>query len=135
MFINKKNIPLVFTIIYCCLIFAVSSIPGEELPGLPATDYIMHFIEYSGLGGLLCWWRLTSGESWKRAMIQAIIAASLYGMTDEFHQSFVPGRFMSLTDWIADTLGAMLGSALFLMVFFVCRERYCLHLHDRKEIH
>ena len=37
--------------------------------------------------------------------------ASLYGATDEFHQSFVPGRDSDVLDWVADTLGAALGAA------------------------
>ena len=36
----------------------------------------------------------------------AIIIVSLFGATDELHQSFTPGRSMEFADWIADTTGA-----------------------------
>lgn len=42
----------------------------------------------------------------------AIVLASLYAVTDEFHQSFVPGRMCDPADWLTDTLGAMLGAAV-----------------------
>jgi VanZ family protein len=35
--------------------------------------------------------------------------ASLYGVFDEWHQSFVPGRYASLTDVALDVAGAVLG--------------------------
>ncbi len=107
---KKRNIPLILTIIYCCIIFGVSSIPGKELQGVTTPDYILHFLEYSGLGFLLCWWRLSAGENTTRAVIQAVAMAALYGITDEFHQYFVPGRFCSLSDWIADSAGATAGA-------------------------
>jgi VanZ family protein len=39
----------------------------------------------------------------------AVLGAALYGMTDEVHQMFVPGRSPDVRDWLADTLGAVLG--------------------------
>ena len=42
----------------------------------------------------------------------AVVLASLYAVTDEFHQSFVPGRMCDPADWLTDTLGAMLGAAV-----------------------
>ena len=47
----------------------------------------------------------------------AVLLASLYGISDEFHQSFVPGRDADLFDWVADTLGAALAmsAALFII--------------------
>ena len=43
----------------------------------------------------------------------AIGVASLYGITDEWHQYYVPGRFSDVMDWIADTLGAALATFLY----------------------
>lgn len=44
----------------------------------------------------------------RRAAWLALLAVSAFGVTDEFHQSFVPGRSCSAADWVADTLGAAL---------------------------
>lgn len=42
----------------------------------------------------------------------AVAAASLYGVTDEIHQLFVPGRFCDPADWLVDTLGALTGALI-----------------------
>ena len=36
----------------------------------------------------------------------AFAISVLYGVSDEYHQSFVPGRDPSLLDWLVDALGA-----------------------------
>jgi VanZ family protein len=38
--------------------------------------------------------------------VLAIVTASVYGITDEVHQLFVPFRESSWQDWLADTVGA-----------------------------
>ena len=40
----------------------------------------------------------------------AVALASLYAVTDEFHQSFVPGRMCDPADWLTDTLGGCIRS-------------------------
>lgn len=51
------------------------------------------------------------GVTWARGFV-AILLATLYGVTDEFHQLFVPGRSADRYDVLADCLGASLGVAL-----------------------
>ena len=46
-----------------------------------------------------------------------IVITSVYGIIDEIHQSFTPGRECSFFDWVADTLGAVFGSICFVLVF------------------
>jgi VanZ family protein len=48
-----------------------------------------------------------------RSALVAIACASLFGITDEFHQSYTPGRTVDVGDWIADTGGAMLAVTLY----------------------
>ncbi len=36
-----------------------------------------------------------------------ILAVSLFGLSDEFHQAYTPGRAVEFADWVADTLGAV----------------------------
>lgn len=134
--LKQKNIPLVLVLIYCSVIFIVSSIPGAEISGLPAPDYVMHALEYTGLGLLLCWWRTAAGEPVSRAIIQAVVMGSLYGISDEFHQYFVPGRFSSVSDWAADTVGATAGALLFAWFLSWLRNRKIQHMepgftHDK----
>jgi VanZ family protein len=40
----------------------------------------------------------------------AVLAGSLYGVTDEWHQSFVPGRTPAADDLVADAVGSLAGA-------------------------
>jgi VanZ family protein len=48
-----------------------------------------------------------------QAFVATVVFASLYGITDEFHQRFVPGRTPDVLDWVADTTGAVVMCSLF----------------------
>ena len=101
-------------------IFMVSGIP--DLGPLPAntSDKVAHFAAYALLGLLLA--RAFAGAAWIRYSRDTVLAAwfvaALYAVTDEFHQSFVPGRTPSLGDWLADSAGALLGA---MVAFAVAR--------------
>ena len=98
------------------LIFAISSMEQPPLP-MPkfewlTIDKLYHFIEYAILGGLLAWAFVKakppvvpSAWIWSLAAVISI----LYGASDEWHQTFVPGRFATLADWVADALGSVAG--------------------------
>lgn len=78
------------------------------------SDKSGHSIGYALLAGLLL--RAFAGGrvggiTWARGLL-AIVLATLYGVTDEFHQLFVPGRSADRYDVLADFLGASLGVAL-----------------------
>lgn len=52
-------------------------------------------------------------EGWNtRSAVSVVVIAGLYSLTDEYHQSFVPGRSASLVDCGIDTGGALLGMVL-----------------------
>jgi VanZ family protein len=102
---------------YAGFIFYLSSQfhPEEQLPSFVGllSDKVLHVIEYAVLGAL-CYrgFRWGAGASWRPwAVPLAILCTSLYGISDEVHQSFVPFRESSWLDWVADTLGAGLGAA------------------------
>jgi VanZ family protein len=99
------------------VIFYLSALPHPEdqLPSFlfkEVSDKVLHAVEYAGLGGL-CYrafrWGV-NGQETSRALLFAIVTASLYGMTDEAHQLFVPFRESSWQDWLADTVGAVIGA-------------------------
>ena len=103
--------------LYAGAIFYLSAQPHpeEQLPSFllkEVSDKVLHLLEYSVLGAL-CYrafrWGL-NGQVAARALIIAIVAASLYGVTDEVHQLFVPFRESSWLDWLADTIGAAIGA-------------------------
>jgi VanZ family protein len=41
-----------------------------------------------------------------RLALIGLAIASLYGVTDEWHQSFVAGRSADIADWYSDSIGA-----------------------------
>ena len=49
--------------------------------------------------------------------------AALYALSDELHQSLVPGRDCRITDWLIDCLGALLGAAFVWLVYRRCKRR------------
>lgn len=115
---------------YAALIFYMSSQshPEEQVPFVMFfSDKVVHAVEYAVLGAL-CYRALQRSprEVWRRqAMLLAIVLTSLYGISDEIHQAFVPFRESSVFDWIADTIGAAVGAAGFsrLSQFVVARVK------------
>ena len=99
---------------YAAVIFALSA-QSRPLPFLPDEfllhDKLLHALEYSVLGALLVVSLRLAGLRPRTALLLAVFLGSLYGATDEIHQSFVPGRDASVLDWVADTLGVALGAA------------------------
>lgn len=78
-------------------------------PSIDLVNPAAHFCEYLIFGAL--WvnaWRTKLTLPW--AVWAAVFCASLYGITDEIHQIFVPGRTADPLDWLVDTCGAALGA-------------------------
>lgn len=83
------------------------SLTGHEVDVSP----IGHFVEYFIFGVLLLN-ALRFHVSLSHAVLLAIIIGSAYGITDEFHQLFVPERSCDPMDWLVDTIAIALGAAL-----------------------
>ncbi len=98
---------------FAALLFALSS-QARPLDFLPpsvlAEDKILHAIAYGVLAALLVPAMRRAGLGARGALLAAIALASLYGVTDELHQAFVPGRTADVLDWAADTIGAAVGA-------------------------
>ena len=93
-------------------IFYVSSLSEAPLP--PGfSDKPSHSLAYLGLAITIA--RAFAGGLTARVGMGTAVAAVLltiaYGATDEFHQSFVPGRSAELYDLYADAIGAIIGTA------------------------
>jgi VanZ family protein len=102
------------------VLYWLSSLPGTPSPDdpeiyalfywvPPSVQNALHVPAYTALGWAWRW----AIEAWRRAssarMVSAFAIASLYGVFDEWHQCFVPGRYASLTDVTLDVAGAALG--------------------------
>jgi VanZ family protein len=107
------------------LIFHLSSMPVLPTPPGPFTDKHFHFASYALLAALLVR-ALASGrlrDITARVAIAAVLLATLYGVTDEIHQMFVPGRTAAIDDLAADALGATTAAGLLLAWAIIRRQR------------
>ena len=99
---------------YCMLIFWLSS-QSTLLPSpfdFEHKDKLMHVTAYAVMG-FLAWQAFGHRIVNIHLLLCATIAfASLYGISDECHQSFVAGRDADVWDWLADTLGASLAALI-----------------------
>jgi VanZ family protein len=100
--------------VWMVLVFCLSAQPS--LPRLTdrlgdIQSFAGHFLEY-GVLALLLRWSLTGTSvggkevGAKRAALWAFVLAAAYGVTDEVHQHFVPGRHMDPLDLLTDAAGA-----------------------------
>ncbi len=102
--------------LYSGIIFYASSLPNVKSPlDIENLDKLIHVFEYIPFGFLLA--RAFSGQ-WPRVRIWQVvtICSLLYGISDEYHQSFVPGRESCVPDAIADTIGGFLGAGIYLFL-------------------
>jgi VanZ family protein len=82
-------------------------------------DKVQHFIAYFALAAAIGLWFSSSKSpkrQWKLFLASAAIA-SVYGVVDEIHQYFVPGRDCNVWDWLADSVGAVFGGLALLFLF------------------
>jgi VanZ family protein len=98
--------------IVMAVIFGFSS--RSQLPDLDGgrdfQNVVGHFVVYAALGATLTLLFRSLGWSARRALLFAIVISTLYGVSDEFHQSFVPNRNVDAKDVLDDFLGATSGS-------------------------
>lgn len=104
------------------VIFFLSAQPRlpQLLPSLfdSFQDVIGHFVAYAVLAALV-YWALT-GMRARRPAALTILIVLLYALSDEFHQSFVPGRHPDLFDIATDLVGA--AAALFALSLLRSRQ-------------
>jgi VanZ family protein len=112
------------TVGYMILIFALSSLQNPPQPDInvPFIDKWEHMIEYAILGFLISY-SVSSRKKTILSILAGIIIGTIYGLSDEFHQLFVPNRHFDLLDLSADSFGTMIGALLFLL-FDRLRKRF-----------
>lgn len=99
-------------------IFILSHQPGDslQLPPLPGIDKLAHLLIYGMLAAatLFAFSEQRKKSNCGRVVFITTVFCFLYGVSDEIHQSFVPGRFPSSFDILADCCGAVLVCLLWL---------------------
>ena len=101
-------------LLYMGVIFILSSQSQLPVPyDFPESDKVFHLLLYSPLGFIIAYALSRSTRGAKHLIFLAAFLAFLYGLTDEIHQHFVPGRSASALDLMADGMGAVIGSSVF----------------------
>lgn len=102
-------LPVVF---WALIIFSFSAQTTPSISEVHWQDFIfkktIHMIEYGIFATL--WFRAFKGSGIEkiRALYYSFFLASFYGASDEFHQSFTPGREPRLRDTMIDAFGAFI---------------------------
>lgn len=98
--------------VWALVIFQFSSRPVAGASEVIWQDFIIkktaHLVEY-GIFAILTYRALKhAGVNKKEAIVSSFLIVSLYGVSDEFHQSFTPGREPRVRDMIIDSTGSFL---------------------------
>lgn len=97
-------------VVWCALIFYLSDVPQLEVTSEPVGNFLTrklaHIVEYAVLFILIL-----RATQFKRPRL-AFALTITYAITDELHQALVPTRTAKLEDLAFDTLGALLGGAV-----------------------
>jgi VanZ family protein len=103
--------------IYCIIIFVQSSFPSpEQIPKLPHLDKVLHFTAYGIMGALFLRAYSSSesiGRNIKLVIFLSILSTTVYGVSDEIHQSYVSSRSSEFFDVVADFFGSFCGTLVY----------------------
>lgn len=105
-------IPLV---IYWIILLSLTSIPSKSLPHFALSDKLNHFLAYAVLAFLIylaLYFSKRFSFNPKRIFLITLSIVAFYGLVDEIHQIFIPGRYAELLDWVADFVGSLLGAII-----------------------
>ncbi len=117
MVIRRAAIPVAWMVV----LWILSSVPGLRngtlggIPIWPTVQNGLHPVAFGVLSAAWYWTLLPTGASGNR--VWAFGLTTIYGMIDELHQRFVPGRTSSLLDVALDAAGAILA-----LVIIAARE-------------
>lgn len=148
---DKKKISWIAVFIWMSIIFYLSAQPANESSNLssgvtelafniinnilPNVEFnidefhyiirkLAHFTAYFILAILTINALRTSKVYGYKSIIIALIISIIYAASDEFHQSFVPGRGPAIKDVFIDSSGAVTGLFVYLLVFKVKKRLY-----------
>ena len=114
---KKEGIRFVYfvlpVLLYAAAIFYMSSLETISLPDLKISmeDKLLHAMAYFLFGMLLIRAFHYGGAKplSKKLIVTVVLLGFIYGLSDEIHQYFVPGRSSEVLDWLADAIGIMFG--------------------------
>lgn len=114
--ISKRFIDYSMRCMSICIAVAIFSLSAQSKLPIPETvsfrglDKLLHACAFGALAFTLSYW--FAADKWRtkpfRYFALVCLITACYGISDEVHQIFVPGRDASIYDWFADCTGAVL---------------------------
>lgn len=110
-----KNLFLYYLppIVWMGVIFAFSAQGVIKTTDFYWTDFMIkktaHLVEYFVLAVLVYRALFKAGVTRKKSIIITLVFCVLYAMSDEWHQSFTPGREPRIRDVVIDSVGVIFG--------------------------
>lgn len=117
--LSLKVLFIIQWIIFSLLIFYFSSLTRVELlpESLLNKDKLLHLSGFFLYGLSIQLFVITISKASKfKQMLFVLLIGSIYAMSDELHQSFVPGRMPDIFDFIVDVIGIILSLFLFNLI-------------------
>ncbi|WP_051309997.1 VanZ family protein [Desulfogranum japonicum] len=108
------------------VIFFLSHQTGDtiHLPSIPGVDKLLHAIAYTvlGLSYAFAFPDIHWSDKPRKIQCTVILLCLLYGISDELHQAFVPGRMVSGADLVADAFGGIVAASVYPFLYTKIRR-------------
>jgi VanZ family protein len=113
------NLSRLLALLWAGLIFHLSGQSSLDVPLLfPGQDKLLHALVFGLLGFLVLGGMRPAGKGFHPgSLLGAFLLVVLFGIVDEYHQSFVPGRTADPLDVLADAVGAIIGVGLMALIY------------------
>jgi VanZ family protein len=99
--------------LWAAALLIATSVPVPHVGAPSGSDKVVHVLLYAVLAYLVA--RAYAPPRWSvERVLLVVVGVSLFGFLDEWHQRFIPGRAQDHMDWLADSIGGVLGFLGFL---------------------
>ena len=103
-------------------IFYLSSLPSTGIDGTKVEQFLIHktfhIFVYASLSASFYFALNKSNQKpIKNISTSSLVFTYLYGVSDEIHQYFIPGRGAKFTDTLFDLFGAIIGMYLLRLIY------------------
>ena len=105
---------------YTVALLLGTHLPKDAIPELHEKDKVIHFVAFLGLSLLTFAYQDAYDTERRKGMVAAFVALILFASADEYTQQFSPGRFSTLSDWVANCIGIAVGT----FVWSLARSRF-----------
>jgi VanZ family protein len=133
LYYNRVKYLYVPLAIYWVILFTATTVPTDSLPSFGINDKFEHFGAYFVLSVLfsLTLFLQEKNENLKKHFnLYTVSILLFYGIFDEVHQFFIPGRYFDWLDLLSNLIGIVFGVYL-VRKFFVLPLKSVIKTFDK----